>query len=46
MRAVLVAKLLILGIMFLASFILELQATVIVKLVILGIWILTSFFQH
>ena len=42
-RAVLVAKLVILGILPLTSFILVLRAAVVSKLVILGISLLTSF---
>ena len=42
-RAVVVAKLVILGILFLISFILALRAVVLAKLVILGISFLTSF---
>ena len=42
-RAVVVAKLVIFGILFLTSFILTLRAAVVAKLVILGISFLTSF---
>ena len=42
-RAVVVAKLVILGILLFASFILALRVAVVVKLVILGISFLTSF---
>ena len=42
-RAVVVAKLVILGILFLISFILALIAVVVAKLVVLGISYLTSF---
>ena len=43
-KAAVVAKLVILlGIMFLTSFILVLRAELVAKLVILGIWPLTSF---
>ena len=43
-RAVVVAKLVILGISSLTSFMLVLRAAVVAKLVILGISLLTSFF--
>ena len=43
LRAVVVANLVILGILFLTSFILPLRAVVAAKLVILGISFLTSF---
>ena len=42
-RAVVVAELVVLGILFLTSFILALRAAVVAKLVILGISFLTSF---
>ena len=42
-RAVLVAKLVILDILFLTSFILALRAVVVAKIVMLGISFLTSF---
>ena len=42
-RAVVAAKLVILGIFFLTSFILALRAVVVTKLMILGILFLTSF---
>ena len=42
-RAVVVANLVILGILFLTSLILALRASVVIKLVVLGISFLTSF---